>query len=105
MIYIRTKYDQLCEDTSIIGVYQVYSDDVEKEYLKFMLQKATELNLVVNPHWLMVMNYELHNSHLTKTEYNKKSKEWVKIRRQWNIAKFICDLLNGHKLDYVTLSF
>lgn len=105
MIYIRTKYDQLCEDTSIIGVYQVYSDNVEKEYLKFMLQKANELNLVVNTRWLMVMNYELHNSHLTKTEYNRKSKEWVKIRRQWNIAKFICECLNGYKLDYTVVSF
>ena len=105
MIYIRTDYDSVCETTSIVGVYDVNCEDVEEKYKLFMLDKASEINLNVNPHWLNVLDYELHNSHLSELDFNEKCKEWKKIRRQWNIAKYITEILKGYKRQYKETSF
>lgn len=103
MIYIKTHYDSLCEDTSVVGVYQVGCKDVEEKYKSFMLEKAKDLNLVVNPHWLNAMDYTNNNPHLSKEEYEAKCKQWKKILRQWNVSKYICEVLKGVKLDYQIL--
>lgn len=100
MIYIRTKYDSLCEDTHIVAVYSVICKDVSLEYKKFMIDKAQKINLNINPHWLNAMDYENNNTHLSIDDYNIKLKQWEKILRTWNIGKFICDILKGVKLNY-----
>ena len=100
MIYIRTRYDSLCETNDITGVYQVDCDDVKEQYNRFMIEKAIEINLNVNPYYLNSLDYSLHNSHLSKSEFNRKSKEWKKTRRIWNIDKFILEFLKGVKLEY-----
>ena len=105
MIYIRTHYDQLCETSSIVGVYQVPCKNAEEQYKLFMIEKAKEINLEINPHWLNALDYTKFNSHLSKPEFNKKLKEWSKIRRKWNISKYICEILKGVKLDYAVFSF
>lgn len=103
MIYVRTKYDWMCEDTNIIGVYQVGCNDVYEKYKSFMLDKASELNLKINPHYLNVMDYENNNTHLARSEYDYKFKQWQKILRMWNIDKYICDVLKGVKVEYKVL--
>ena len=100
MIYVRTKYDWMCEDTYVVGVYQVGCKDADEKYKAFMLQKASVLNLKINPHYLNAMDYENNNAHLTAQEYHSKSNQWEKTLRTWNIGKFICDELRGVKLDY-----
>jgi hypothetical protein len=104
MIYIDTSYDSLCESTHIEAVYQVDDKDVVNKYKTFMLEKAKDLNLVVNPHWLNEMDYHNNNTHLTKQEYNRKCKEWKKVLRLWSVGKYIIEILNGVKLDYKYLS-
>ena len=105
MIYIRNHYDRLCEDSIIAGVYDVPCKNAEEQYKLFMLEKAKEINLEINPHWLHELDYTLHNSHLSKSDYNKKVKKWHKIRRKWNMANYMCQILKGVKLDYAVFSF
>ena len=46
------------------------------------------------------MNWQDHNNHLSIGEYGNKEKQWNKIRRQWNIDKFISEILKGKKEHY-----
>lgn len=62
-----------------------------------MKKKAAELNIVINPHWLNIMNRQDHNKHLSIGEYRDKKRQWAKIRRQWNVDKFISEVLMGRK--------
>ena len=103
MIYIRTKYDELCEDTNVIAVYDVGFNDAEDRYKKFMIEKSIEVGININPHWLNAMDYENNNYNMTKSEYESKEKQWNKILRTWNIGRFICDVLKGYKVTYRTI--
>ena len=78
--------------------------DITLEQARLMvskaIEKAKEINVVINPHWLNIMNWQDHNNHLSIGEYGNKEKQWNKIKRQWNIDKFIADILKGHKEYY-----
>lgn len=100
MLYITYKKSVFDEDLSINNVWNVKSDDVEQKYIDFMQEKAKELNIVINPHWLNVMAHENHNPHLSMVEYKNKEKQWEKIKKQWNIDKFISEILKGTKQNY-----
>ena len=65
-----------------------------------MHEKAKEINVVINPHLLNIMNWQDHNNHLSIGEYSNKEKQWNKIKRQWNIDKFISEILKGAKEHY-----
>jgi hypothetical protein len=43
------------------------------------------------------MNWKDHNNHLSIEEYMEKEQQWAKIRRQWNVDKFISEVLRGWK--------
>lgn len=49
------------------------------------------------------MNLQDHNNHLSIGEYGNKVKQWGKILRQWNIDKFISEVLNGTKKKYYSV--
>lgn len=102
MIYITHKYSDISESHVINNVWEV-SDDVEKLYKEFMLSKATEIDLIINPYWYNEMNHKDNNTHLSSEEYKEKVKQWKKIRRQWNIDKYINDVLRGCKLEFKEL--
>ena len=98
MIYITQDFRD--DYRHISNVWNVDCSDVEERYKKFMLDKADEIDLKVNPHWFDVLYHEMHNSHLTKTEYNRKSKQWKKFRKLWTKDKYIFEILKGEKLEY-----
>ena len=78
--------------------------DVEQQYKDYIQTLAKEgYNLVVNPHWLNVMDYELHNSHLTKSDYNRNKKAWNKLLKVYNISNFILEELGGKELEFKTI--
>lgn len=100
MIYIRTKYDELCEDVNIVAVYDVGFNDVEDRYKKFMIEKSIKVGININPHWLNAMDYTNNNFQMSISDCESKEKQWNKILRTWNIERFICDILKGCKLTY-----
>jgi len=79
------------------NIWSVDCEDVEQRYIEFMREKAREINIVINPHWLNIMNWKDHNNHLSIEEYREKERQWAKIRRQWNVDKFISEVLRGWK--------
>lgn len=99
MIYIVKKYCEIAESYIIDRLWEVNCNNVGEKYRNFMLDKAQELNISINPEYLNVVD----NSHLTLEEFAKKQKQWKKIRRQWNINKFIHEILNGTKVKYEEL--
>lgn len=100
MIYI-TYRRSVFDDASVIhAVWDVKYEDVTKMYIAFMQKKAETRNIVINPHWLNIMNHKDHNSFLTEAEYKDKSKEWKKELKQMNINKFISEILKGKKLKF-----
>ena len=100
MIYITYTTSNWDNKKEIKNVWRVYSENVEEKYIDFMKSKAKEIDVVINPHWLNIMNWQDHNNHLTIGEYGNKEKQWMKIKRQWNIDKFISEILKGNKLNY-----
>ena len=50
------------------------------------------------------MNYEDHNTHLSKSQYNKKSKEWTKFLKQNTLKKFVKSELGLSTKEFETLS-
>jgi hypothetical protein len=100
MIYI-THRDSFFEDgLAIKNVWNVKSKNVEEDYISFMHEKAKEINVIINPHWLTIMNWQNHHNHLSIGEYGNKVKQWKKIKRQWNIDKYISEVLKGTKEHY-----
>ena len=101
MIYITTTYSE--DYLHIQNVWEVNNDNVEELYKNFIMETSIEMNIVINKHWLNIMNYDNYHTHLTKTEYNNLSKKWKKILRLWNKDKFISEKLNGKKLEFKSL--
>ena len=100
MIYITYRRSIFDNGSEINAVWDVKYEDVPKLYIDFMQKKAEKKNIVINPHWLNIMNHKDHNSFLTETEYKDKSKEWKKELKQMNINKFISEILKGKKLKF-----
>ena len=100
MIYITYRNSNFDNSLSVNNVWSVKQDNVEEKYIEFMHEKAKEINVVINSHWLNIMNWKDHNNHLSIVEYRNKEKQWNKIRRQWNIDKFISEILKGKKEHY-----
>ena len=87
---------------SVIAAYAFY--ELFKKYKDYIQTLAKEgYNLVVNPHWLNVMDYELHNSHLNKSDYNRSKKDWNKLLKTYNISNFILEELGGKELEFKTI--
>ncbi len=87
MIYIIKQYDNVSEGSCIIAVIET-DLDIKNIYNEFVYAKAKEMDIVINRHWLNIMNHEDHNTHLTKSEYKKKRKEWEKFLKQNTFLNF-----------------
>lgn len=103
MIYITNEYCELSDSTHILNVWELDQDNVEDLYKEFMLEKASTLGVIINPHWFMILNYFDHHSHLKREEFSKLSKEWNEFKDVYTIDKFISDVLNGKKLEFTNL--
>lgn len=102
MVYIKQKTD--CDGFNYVkSVWDVDCDDVESAYKDFMIKSSEEMNIVINPHWLNVMNHDIHNSHLDEEEFKTLVKKWEGFLRDWSIEKFIEKKLDGVKIEYKTL--
>ncbi len=97
MIYVTYRNLYLGGRKVVKNLWNVDCEDVEQRYIEFMREKAREINIVINPHWLNIMNWKDHNNHLSIEEYREKEQQWAKIRRQWNVDKFISEVLRGWK--------
>ena len=89
----------------IHSVWKINCDDVETAYKEFLLKSSGEMNIVVNPHWFNVMDYMVHNSHLTEKEYKVLTKKWKKFLCAWCIDKFVEKKLKGIRINYKILNF
>lgn len=103
MIYVTYRNSYLDGRKVVKNLWNVDCEDVEQRYIEFMKEKAREINIVINPHWLNIMNWKDHNNHLSIEEYREKEQQWAKIRRQWNVDKFISEVLRGWKERFMNL--
>ena len=103
MIYITYENSYFDNRRTVKNVWDVGCYNVEELYIEFMKEKAHEINIVINPHWLNIMNWKDHNNHLSIEEYREKEQQWAKIRRQWNVDKFISEVLRGRKERFMNL--
>ena len=97
MIYVTYQNSYFDRRKVVKNIWNVDYEDAEQRYIEFMKEKAREINIVINPHWLNIMNRKDHNDHLSIEEYRGKERQWAKIRRQWNVDKFISEVLRGRK--------
>lgn len=100
MIYVTFRNSMFDDGQLINNIWEVKENNVPQLYIDFIHEKAKEINIVINPHWLNLMNWQDHNNHLSIGEYGNKEKQWNKIRRQWNIDKFISEILHGRKQNF-----
>lgn len=97
MMYVTYRNSYFDRRKVVNNIWNVDYEDVEQRYIEFMRERAREINIVINPHWLNIMNWKDHNDHLSIEEYREKEQQWAKIRRQWNVDKFISEVLRGRK--------
>jgi len=100
MIYVTYKYCPLSEANTIKDIWEVDCEDLEQKFRSYILGKARELNLEINPHWLNVLDFELHNNHLTQEEFKAKCKVW---KNRPTLKHFIKNELEGKKVKYLNL--
>lgn len=107
MLFITQRYNTFSESREPHQIWEIRGfkdkETVENLYKDWIQKKAEKLNIVINPHWLNIMNYVNHNYHLSEKEYKQKTKEWKKILRQSSIDKFIYEELKGTKRKFVEL--
>ena len=103
MIYVTYQNSYFDRRKVVKNIWNVDYEDAEQRYIEFMKEKAHEINIVINPHWLNIMNWKDHNNHLSIDEYREKEQQWAKIRRQWNVDKFISEVLRGWKERFKNL--
>lgn len=103
MIYITYRNSNFDDSRTVHNVWSVKCDNVEEQYIEFMNEKAKKINIIINPHWLNIMNWQDHNNHLNIDEYSIKEKQWDKIKKQWTIDKFISEILKGNKENYCNI--
>ena len=104
MIYITYRNSNFDNSLTVNNVREVNCNNVQEKYIEFMHEKAKEINIVINPNWLDIMNWQDHNNHLSIGEYGNKEKQWNKIKRQWNVDKFISEILKGRKQHYENMA-
>jgi hypothetical protein len=100
MIYITYRNCNISRTSYINNVWEVVCEDVEKIYSSFLLARAGEKKIKINPHWGNIMNHEDHHPHLSAKEYKQKEKEWKKFLRKWNIDYFIEHGFKGQKVNF-----
>ena len=89
MIYLTYKYCSNWESTIINNVWESSFPDLEDSYKSFLLKKAKERDIVINPHWGNIMNYEDNNTHLKKSVYNKAVKEWTEYLKEMSFDNYV----------------
>lgn len=101
MIYITHYYSD--NFRHIKNVWEVSDSDVKKAYNEYLQSYALFLDIVINPHWYNIMDWEKFHPELTKQQYKAKEKLWKKYLKTNNIDWFIENILNGTKLNFKEL--
>ena len=76
-----------------------FDTKVNTLYKNWLIQEASLKQLVINPHWMCLMNREDHNTHLSEEEWKKADKDWDRFLKKHNIRWFIDNRLKGKKVD------
>ena len=100
MIYLVREHNDFMEHKVVTSVWDVDHQDAERAYKEYMLGEAEEINLVINPHWLNVMDYINNNSHLDFDDYLAKKSFFQKFRERNPIDKFL-ENIGGRRLKYI----
>lgn len=104
MIYLVEKYCDMAEHFIVDSVWEIGCENVEQSYLSFMIDKAEKhFDIVVNPHYLNIMNRKDHHPNLSAQEYKSREKAWRKYLVNWNMERYIEEVLEGVKLKFETL--
>lgn len=80
MIYIVNRYSDFLECETLDSVWSHEDVNMVEKYKSLLDEKAFEMALVINKHHSsIVMNHDLYNNHLSRREFNMKSKQWLKF--------------------------
>lgn len=105
MIYIVEKYCDIAEHYTVNSIWEVDCEDVGAKYREYILDFAQkEAKIVINTHWLNIMNHKDHHPHLSVKEYKQKEKSWKNFLNSKPIEWYIKEHLKGTKLEFKTLN-
>jgi hypothetical protein len=103
MIHIIREYDDACETHSIIAVVET-DLDLENLYKDFIYAKAKEMDIVINSFWFNIMDYNMHKTYLTVSQYNKKKSKWANILKKNTLLSFAKSELGLNTKEFITLN-
>lgn len=103
MLYVIEASDGFYESSHVSNVVEVESETLIEQYRAFIVGKAKEIGLTINPHWLNLMHYDIQEEPMTKTEYNRKCKQWKKMKKDLTIIKFAVENLGGKVLEFKSI--
>jgi hypothetical protein len=98
MIYIYETYCDMAEHYRVDSVWEC-DVNVQEEMSKFFSSAAKERNLVINPHYFNIMNFD-HHKHLSNSEFKKATKEWAKFLSHWTTKRFLKEVLKAKKIEF-----
>lgn len=83
-------------------MFKVDSDrNIDKEYQDFCINKAREIGITINPHWLDTMNYEVSDqTNTSKAEYLRRCKKYDKFKIRYPMIKFVKEILKLEEIDF-----
>ena len=101
-IVLIESYCDLTEYSHVEVAFKVPKDmDVHEEYKRFCLNKAKQIGIEINDHWLNVMNNDIGiNESLTEEEYKQKKKEYKKFRKKNRMIKFLKENLKLEEVEF-----
>lgn len=102
MIVIVNKLDDYL-DHYIHSVWDTV-ENAEERYCSYLVEKGSDLGLVINPHWCNVMDREKYHKSLTEDEFWKAEKEYKEFLRKHTIEWYIEHKLGGRKLEHKTIN-
>jgi hypothetical protein len=88
------------EGSNVKNVWETPEKNGEERYKKFLLNNSKVKNIEINPNWFNILDFKIHNSHLSGQEYKIKENEWRKFLKKWTFDKFIEERMDGKKLEF-----
>ena len=93
----------IIKDEIVVSVWESTYSDLKERYSKFLMEESLKLNIVINPHWHNIMDYDkFHKHYLSLEEFKKLKKDWYNVLKNWRFEKFIELKGDGKKLEFIT---
>lgn len=89
MVYLTYNLSELGECSEISRIWLSDHEDLEDQYREFVLKESLNRGIIINKHWLNIMNHEDHHKKMSEKEYDWAKRGWTIFLGKNNFDKFL----------------